>query len=378
MLAFGSYDKRTQPRVGVLIEGLCAHGDVVTEVNVPFGLSAIEREAILRQAWRLPIFFVLLVRCWFKLIIRGVSAFRAARPEVVLVGYLGHFDVLLARVLFGRRATIALDHFVFAEDTSIDRGVTTTWKTRLLRLLDHLALRSADVVLLDTEEHLELMPLRHVDRAVVVPVGASYRWFQAGDERQEASNDERRAIRVVFFGLFTPLQGAPIIGEALRLLKNDNDFEFLMVGRGQDLDEARLAWADNPHVQWMEWIEADELPEVVAQHDVCLGIFSTNPKAQRVTPTKVFQGAAAGCAIVTSDTPPQRTMLNDAANYVPAGDALAIAESLRTFAEDRHLLARSRAQARDRATSVFTPEAVVIPLRESLRFQSGNRRIRSI
>lgn len=377
MLAFGSYDKRTQPRVGVLIEGLCAHGDAVTEVNVPFGLSAIQREAILRQAWRLPIFFALLARCWFKLIIRGVSAFRATRPEVVLVGYLGHFDVLLARGLFGRRATIVLDHFVFAEDTSTDRGVTTTWKTRLLRLLDHLAVRSADVVLLDTEEHLELMPPRYLDRAVVVPVGATDRWFQAGGERPVASNDEQRAIRIIFFGLFTPLQGAPIIGEALRLLKDDHDFEFLIVGRGQDLDEARLAWAENPHVQWTEWIEADELPRVVAQHDVCLGIFSTNPKAQRVTPTKVFQGAAAGCAIVTSDTPPQRTMLRDAATFVPTGDASAIAESLRTLAADRYLLARGKAQARDRATSAFTPETVVIPLRERLRSQSSNRRIRS-
>ena len=45
---------------------------------------------------------------------------------------------------------------------------------------------------------------------------------------------------------------------------------------------------------------AADLPALVAGHDVCLGIFGTGDKALRVVPNKVFQGAAAGCAIVTS------------------------------------------------------------------------------
>ncbi len=366
VLAFGSYDKRTQPRVGVLIEGLRAHGDVVTEVNVPFGLSAIEREAILRQAWRLPAFFVLLIRCWWKLALRGRAAWRETQPDVVLVGYLGHFDVLLAKVLFGRRSTIVLDHFVFAEDTSVDRGVTTGWKTRLLRWLDYLAIRSADIAVLDTAEHAELMPPKLADRAVVVPVGASNSWFEAGNGLHPETGAVR-PLRVIFFGLFTPLQGAPIIGAALNELRDDPDIEVLMVGRGQDLEATQLASAENSRVQWQEWIEAGELPSVVAKHDVCLGIFSTNPKAQRVTPTKVFQGAAAGCAIVTSNTAPQCKTMQEAAVYVPTGDSAALAQSLRELARDRDKLQRLRAAARERALTTFMPRTVVDPLRERLQ-----------
>src|SRR2546430_2256643 len=108
-------------------------------------------------------------------------------------------------------------------------------------------------------------------------------------------------VGVVFFGSFTPLQGAPVIGEALRLLADDGRFAFTIVGRGQDYDETRAA-AGTAIVEWIDWVEPEQLPYVVACHDVCLGIFGNGPKAFRDVPNKVFQGAAAGTAIGTSDT----------------------------------------------------------------------------
>ena len=85
-----------------------------------------------------------------------------------------------------------------------------------------------------------------------------------------------------------------------------------MIGTGQDLAQARSAAAANHAVSWRDWVPAAELPAIVAGHDVCLGIFGTGEKALRVVPNKVFQGAAAGCAIVTSDTAPQRRALREA------------------------------------------------------------------
>ena len=79
-------------------------------------------------------------------------------------------------------------------------------------------------------------------------------------------------------------------------------------------------------------------------------------------PNKVYQGAAAGCAIVTSDTKPQRRALGDAAVYVPAGDADALAEALPRLAGRPDELAAHRAAARARAVEAFRPEVVVAPL----------------
>jgi glycosyltransferase involved in cell wall biosynthesis len=86
----------------------------------------------------------------------------------------------------------------------------------------------------------------------------------------------------------------------------------------------------------------------------------------RVVPNKVFQGAAAGCAVITSDTAPQRRVLGDAAVLVPPGDPAALADALLQLAADRDGLLKLRHAARQLAAQRFTPEQVVAPLTDRL------------
>jgi glycosyltransferase involved in cell wall biosynthesis len=367
VLAFGTYDVRTHPRVGVLVEGLCARGDQVREVNVRLGIDTAGRVAMLRQPWRLPLLALRLARCWTVLIARGLHERRRHRPDAVLVGYLGHFDVLLARLLF-RRAVLVLDHLVFAADTATDRGMAGSWKVRLLSWLDRRALTAADVVVVDTEENGRLVPADLADRVVVVPVGAPAAWFTAGEAHGPRGDGD--PLRVVFFGLFTPLQGTPAIGAAIGLLAGDPRVHVTMVGRGQDRAEAQRLAAGNPRVQWLDWVPAGQLPELVARHDVCLGILGTGAKALRVVPNKVYQGAAAGCAVITSDTPVQRSALGDAAVFIPPGDAAGLAAALAELAGNPSALEKLRSAARDRAGERFAAPAVVGTLRHRLQSMS--------
>lgn len=368
LLVFGTYDATAHPRVAVLRDGLAGHGAEVQECNAPLGLSTAARVSLLRRPWTLPRLALRLARCWSTLAVRSRRFRRdGAWPDAVLVGYLGHFDVLLARRLFPH-VPVVLDHLVGASDTAADRGVQRGLRQRLLRRLDEAALGSADVVVVDTDEHLAALPERHRGRAVVVPVGAPSSWY--ADVRTVEPGTDGAALRVVFFGLYTPLQGAPVIGAALGALAAD-PVEATMVGSGQDLDETRSLAAANRHVTWLDWVDADDLPALVARHDVCLGIFGTGPKALRVVPNKVFQGAAAGCAVVTSDTEPQRRLLGDAALLVPAGDPAALAASLRELAKDPDRLASARSAASDLARTSFTPAAVTASLLTRLHALTG-------
>lgn len=104
---------------------------------------------------------------------------------------------------------------------------------------------------------------------------------------------------------------------------------------------------------------------------VCLGIFSTGPKALCVVPNKVFQGAAAGCAVVTADTPPQRRALGDSAVLVPPGDPELLAEALLRLASHPDELAELRGRARRLADARFAPGQVVTPLLRSLGADPG-------
>ena len=122
-----------------------------------------------------------------------------------------------------------------------------------------------------------------------------------------------------------------------------------LVGDGQDAKAVReaLPSGESVRVSWIDWVDSEDLPDVVAGHDVCLGIFGTSGKARRVVPNKVYQGIAAGCVVVTSDTPPQRRILGGGARFVEPGDAPALANALQALAQERPW-DRERSRARRR------------------------------
>jgi glycosyltransferase involved in cell wall biosynthesis len=375
-IIFGTYDAAMHPRIATIAEGLAASGFDVTECNIPLGLSTADRVDMLAKPWKAGGLVVRLASRWFGLAAkaRGLGKHGLGRPDAVVVGYLGHFDVHLARLLYRRgRVPIVLDHLISAANTAKDRRLDGGMKTNVLRLIDAAALRAADIVVVDTEEHLEIVPEKYRSKAVVVPVGAPTPWHAAAPELSvgtapsatASSTMDSGPLKVVFYGLYTPLQGTPVIGEALGRIAGA-PVEVTMIGRGQDEAETKRAAAANQSVRWLDWVPAAELPALVASHDVCLGIFGTGDKALRVVPNKVFQGAAAGCAVITSDTAPQRRVLGDAAVLVPPGDPAALADALLRLASDRETLLKLRHAARQLAAERFTPEQVVRPLTDRL------------
>ncbi|PRZ08091.1 glycosyltransferase involved in cell wall biosynthesis [Isoptericola sp. CG 20/1183] len=366
IVAFGTYDAARHPRAGILVAGLRAHRHTVAELNHPLGFSTAERVRMLRQPWRLPLLLLRLLACW-ALLVRDDVAHRRAHgaPDALLVGYLGHFDVVLARLLHPR-TTVVLDHLVFAADTATDRGAAGL-RVTLLRGLDRLALACADVVVLDTDEHRAMLP--DPSRGVVVPVGAPDAWFRAHPVPDGGTPAGQGPLRVVFYGLFTPLQGATVMAEALadalpRAAATGRPIEATLVGHGQDYAAARAVLDGVAGVRWLDWVEPEALPALVAGHDVCLGIFSDTPKGLRVVPNKVFQGLAAGCVVVTSDTAPQRRQLGEHLELVPPADPAALADRLLALTDrDRLAAARARAAA---ARDAVRPGAVVGPLDAAL------------
>jgi len=361
-IIFGTYDTAMHPRIATIAEGLAARGFDVAECNIPLGLTTADRVDMLAKPWKVGGLAVRLASRWFGL---AAKARKLGRPDAVVVGYLGHFDVHLARLLYPRRRVpIVLDHLIGAANTAKDRRIAGGGlKQRLLTLIDAAALRAADIVVVDTEEHLEIVPEKYRSKAVVVYVGAPEPWHAAAVEPSATVGSG--PLKVIFYGLYTPLQGTPVIGEALGRLAGA-PVEVTMIGGGQDEAETKRAAAANTSVRWLDWVPAAELPALVAAHDVCLGIFGTGDKALRVVPNKVFQGAAAGCAVITSDTPPQRRVLGDAAVLVPPGDAEALASALLELASDREALLKLRHAARQLAAERFTPEQVVGPLTDRL------------
>lgn len=371
VMVFGTYDTNVHPRVGILVEGLLRHGVDVVVCNAALGqdgggsAQAPRREGGVRARVRHAARITELVR----------RARRLPRPDAVLCGYQGRVDIRVARRLFPH-APLLLDHLESADDVADRTGRPPRAGLRLAMRVEAAAIRIADLVLVDTEEHRRVLAGPDRERALVVPIGAAPPWFDAGRAVGADPAPEVRPIgvdnplRVIAFGDYSPVQGAPVIGAALRQL-DGYPLAVTMVGRGLQLQRTRDLVGQDPRVRWHAWAPDAELPRLVARHDVCLGIFGTGAKALRVVPNKVFQGAAAGCAVVTSDTAPQHRVLGDAARFVPTGNPDALADTLRRLTGHPPEVARLRAAAAEAARERFTPQAVVEPLVERLDSMIG-------
>ncbi|MFE2873086.1 MULTISPECIES: glycosyltransferase [unclassified Embleya] len=315
-------------------------------------------------------------RCIAELV---AKARRAPRPDVVIVGYQGRLDIQIARRLFPG-IPLVLDHLESVDDVADRLGQAAQAELRKVDRIEQAAIAAARLVLVDTEEHRRVLTPGHRDRAVVVPIGAAPAWFDAGRPGAdpgpvsvEADFRPGEDLRVISFGLYSPVQGAPVIGAALSRLEG-YPIAVTMIGRGLQAQRTRdLVGPDAPRVTWRTWVPEAELPHLVAAHDVCLGVFGTGAKALRLVPNKVFQGAAAGCAVLTSDTAPQRRLFGPAGLFVPAGDSDALADALRRLAQHPAEVARLRAATVALARERFVPEAVVAPLVERLGEIVGKR-----
>jgi glycosyltransferase involved in cell wall biosynthesis len=120
---------------------------------------------------------------------------------------------------------------------------------------------------------------------------------------------------------------------------------FRLVGSGQ---LEHLVRKRPSNVEWLPWVEYEQLPAELHRAGCALGIFGTSAKARRVIPNKAFQALACGAPLVTADTPAARELLvhGESAVLVPAGDAGALAAALRRVANDPEIAQRLSAGGR--------------------------------
>jgi len=360
---FGTYsDQEGYPMNRVLLQGLEAAGATVIPCHVRVWADAADKMAGLGAAGAVAR-GVRVAAAWARL-----AAKFAALPDhdVLIVGYVGHADVLLARALsVFRRRPVVLNGLISLYDTVVtDRGLVApdTLRAGLLRWLDRAAFGAADRVLMDTEAHA-----RHVAGASGVAPERFWRVWVGADPTglpdAPPPEPERKGgpVSVLYFGTYIALHGVDTILEAARRLKDRKDIRFTLLGRGQGLDSARQKGADLPNVAFdPRWVGRSELLDAVAASHVCLGVFGTGGKAARVIPCKVYDALAMGRPVVTAATPAARELLTDGADalFVPPADPAALADALASLAADP---ARRRAVGRaGRATweARCTPRAI--------------------
>lgn len=349
---FGTFNAQHAANV-LLVEELRAAGVEVRVCHAPLWEETRDKQA----SYFAPVRLVGLGLRWVWLMARLALRFRyaAAGAEVIVVGFNGQLDVLVARLLAGGRRVVFAPLVTVSETLVEDRAVYAAGSgmARILRGLDRLTLAAADIVVSDTAAHAEWMA-RELDvpreRITVHLLGAEEVFRPAAQADQAASLQPGPRLRVFGYASYLPLHGMDVIARAARALAPEEGIAFVLVGDGPERARVAPLLEGLPHVSAQHWLPQDEIVSGLHESDLVLGIFGHSAKAAMVIPNKVWQAAAAGCAIVTSDTPAIREVFEPGVSILtcePEPDALA--ERLRAAAKDRGGLGPIGAAARDAA-----------------------------
>ena len=156
------------------------------------------------------------------------------------------------------------------------------------RLLDWIAFRCADVVLFDTAAHCSYIAKTYG----ISPMRLKRIFVGAEDDifypRFASRTDNRKTV--LFYGYYIPLHGVETIVQAAEKLRGRTDIEFILVGSGQDFPGIKTIVQQQKlsNVRLVPPMPIKDISDQVAAADICLGIFGTGDKTQRVIPNKVF------------------------------------------------------------------------------------------
>lgn len=331
---WGTYDTG-KPRNRIILKGLRENNIEIIECHSEIW-RGVEDKSQLKGFWqRLQKLFRWFL-CYPSLIYRYL---RLPAHDAVLIGYLGQIDVL---VLFPfarlRGVPVVWDAFLSLYDSVVwDRKIISPYNPLafVLYIIEWLACRAADRVVLDTfaqENYFkEMFRVKSLEKMQHVLVGAEIERFapkNASWSNLKASSDP---FTILFYGQFIPLHGIEFIIRAAKLTENTK-CQWILIGKGQESEAIKQLCLNLQikNIHQIDWVPYEKLVESIHNADVGLGIFGNTDKAKRVIPNKVFQLLAAGCPIITGDTPAARELLvpSEMVHLVPVGDHEAIADKV--------------------------------------------------
>ena len=280
---------------------------------------------------------------------------RGGPPTLVVVGFGGQLDVLVARAVCRPRAGLVFAPLVTLSETLVeDRRVFPAGgvRSQALAALDRTTLRAADLVLADTAAHADYLVELGVarERVDVFYLGAEPEFLTPRPPAPVAR-------RVLFYGRHLPLHGVETIVGAAGRLRGRADFVLIGAGPERARVEAVARAADVP-IAWRDEVPLAALPGELGAAAVVLGVFDAGRKAGMVVPNKVWQAAAVGRPLVTRDGPALREVLRPGEHCVvcPPADPDALAAAVATLLDDAALAERLGRAARAHVLARFGPD----------------------
>ncbi|MBQ2922732.1 MAG: glycosyltransferase [Tyzzerella sp.] len=264
-----------------------------------------------------------ILEIWLKLGVRNLE-----KIDVVFIGFAPQLILPFFKWKI-RKKKIIIDFFISVYDTLIhdrkkfkDNGIIA----KACHRIDSVTLKRANHVITDTKadaryfiEEFQSDELKfetlylEADKSIYYP------------REQHKREDLKDKFVVLYFGSILPLQGVDVVLDAVKLLKDEKDIYFQIIGPIPE----KYSKPIQDNVEYIDWLSQEELAEHIANADLCLaGHFSGDiDKAKRTIPGKAYIYEAMGKKMVLGDNEANRELYkkNSGTYYVRMGKAMELA-----------------------------------------------------
>jgi len=277
----------------------------------------------------------------------------AGGVDVLMVSEAGQTYVPLAKILSViTNKPLLFDAFLSYYHVRVEDEkavLKNSLKGKYFYYLDKLSCQMADLVILDTQEHIE-----YFCKTFNLLKG-KFRWLPVGSDdelfypRINGKVQKKKYFLVFLVSSFYPLHGVEYVVEAAKLLEKNKDIKFLIVGDGPTKKniEKLVKTLNIKNIKLKESVLPPQLAELMSIADICLGQFGATSQSQMVIPAKVYDAIAMAKPVITGESNSIKKVFTDKENIIlcPMANPKALAESIIALKENLRL--RQKISAND-------------------------------
>ena len=326
------------PNTRFRIEGLKQSDQIeVSEMNFPMSTGNLYKAGGL--FWKI----LAGIRGMFAHFMVVLKYVFSGKPDIVYAPYPAVFMVFLLSWLPGKLKPkrIFVDAFISPYDTIVNDRALRKKNSVLARILYRIEKRAylfSTKVIVDTPQNLDFLAsvfLLEKSKLVSIPLSTDEHQFKPEKYRAEIG-----ICRVLFVGTLVPLHGIQTILNAVSILSDRRDIVFRIVGDGQEAGKVEHWKLNNvTTLYWQrDWLPSALIAKEIERADICLGIFGSGYKTQRVCPFKIYAYAGVGRPIITGKTDWTDKLIEQTGEKfletTPVGDAEKLAGMILKLADD--------------------------------------------
>ncbi|MFH0970347.1 MAG: glycosyltransferase family 4 protein [Candidatus Diapherotrites archaeon] len=236
--------------------------------------------------------------------------------DFVWAGFFGHPLVPFARIFTPK--PILFDAWLSSYETMVHARKSIWGKSigaLFFKWLDRFAAKCSDLTILASEGERNYFVHKlgiPAEKTAVVLIGANTENFVIQKKKKQSKTI------VIFIGTFLPISGVETILRAAKHLEKNREVEIWIVGDGQ-MGAANRKLAEELGLQNIKFLGKkpySEVPSLLNQADIALGIFGSGEKANRILPTKMYEAMALAKPSITARSEGVQEILTDGKSVV--------------------------------------------------------------